>query len=131
MTQTWLALHVRATGPNLERDAVTAVAAVRFDAGGERATLEQEVRSDVDRPAAWRTRALGSVATSEVPPIEAVLPRLAEFMGGATVVGLGAREQLAYLQRFGLSAIAAGRGLGRAGRHRAARVAALGRGHGV
>jgi predicted DnaQ family exonuclease/DinG family helicase len=102
VTHTWLALSVTASGPNRERDAVTAVAAARFAGGAELASFAAPVSIPLDHGPVS-----GPAGDEDAPPVGApalpgVLTRLAELMTGATVVGLGAPAALELLWRHGL-----------------------------
>jgi DNA polymerase-3 subunit epsilon/ATP-dependent DNA helicase DinG len=100
----WLALHLATTGPDPERDAVAAVAAIAFDGDGqETATFASRARAAVDSPAGWTTLPLGAAPPAELdPPVEAVLGRLAPLLADSVVVGVDAPAQVELLRRHGL-----------------------------
>jgi hypothetical protein len=104
VTQTWLSLSIRCSGPDPERDRLTALAGVRFAAGAELATFTAEIAARPDRPGGRRRLIRDLSSPSWVMDLDDALRALAELLPGATVVGLGAPATLELLWRQGLAA---------------------------
>ncbi|GAB4326691.1 MAG: helicase C-terminal domain-containing protein [Dehalococcoidia bacterium] len=105
MPGTYVAIDLETTGLDPERDRITEVAAVRFTEDGEVVeTFQSFVNPGRAVPRFIET--MTGVTTEMVltaPPLEAIAPRLIEFIGGGPVVGQNVGFDLGYLRREGIA----------------------------
>ncbi len=102
---TYVALDLETTGLDLDRDRITEIGAMRFDAEGrELAAFEQLV--DPGRPIPQFIETLTGVTNDAVraaPAFAEVASALAAFVGEGPIVGQNVGFDLAHLERAGLS----------------------------
>ncbi len=95
-----VALDIETTGLDPQNDAITEIGAVRFN--GHRVEDEWTTLVNPNRPIPPMITALTGISNEMVrnaPPLRAVIHELADFVGGAPVLGHSVRFDLSFLQR--------------------------------
>jgi DNA polymerase-3 subunit epsilon len=95
---TFCVLDLETTGASARDCAITEVGAARFRAGDRLATFQTLVDPGVPiSPAASALTGITGAMVEAAPPASAVLPSLAEFVGGSVLVGHNLRFDVSFL----------------------------------
>lgn len=95
---TFCVLDLETTGASAHDCAITEVGAARFRAGERLATFQTLVDPGVPiSPAASALTGITGAMVGAAPPASAVLPSLAEFVGGSVLVGHNLRFDVSFL----------------------------------
>jgi DNA polymerase-3 subunit epsilon len=95
---TFCVLDLETTGASARDCAITEVGAARFRAGERLATYQTLVDPGVPiSPAASALTGITAAMVEAAPPASAVLPSLAEFVGGSVLVGHNLRFDVSFL----------------------------------
>ncbi len=103
MSRTYVALDIETTGLNAERDAITEIGIVKFRDREVISTWSSLVNPRRHIP--YKIQRLTGITPEKVkdaPTISALLPRLAEFVGKAPVIGHNVQFDLGFLRRHRL-----------------------------
>ncbi len=98
-----VAIDIETTGLDPETDAITEIAAVRFN--GTRVEKEWSTLINPGRPippAITQLTGITNEMVRQAPPIKAVIREFADFVGDSPVVGHRVRFDLSFLQRHGI-----------------------------
>jgi DNA polymerase-3 subunit epsilon/ATP-dependent DNA helicase DinG len=99
----YVALDIETTGLDAERDAITEIGAVRFRDDELLDTWSTLVNPQRSIPlGVQRLTGITQQAVQNAPPISAVVPQLARFVGECPVVGHNVGFEFAFLQKHGV-----------------------------
>src|ERR1041385_6497959 len=107
MPEQYVAIDLETTGFDPLQDHIIEVGGVRFDREGHVERFQSFVRPD--RPIPSAVQALTSIAEEQVaraPALGEVMPQVAAFAGGRTVVGHNVQFDIAFLAAAGVPLVA-------------------------
>lgn len=99
MTQTIVALDLETTGLDPQRDTIIEIGAVKFK--GDRIEEEFSTLINPNRPIPYnivQLTGINDAMVAKAPKLSAVLPKLEDFVGEATVLGHNVKFDLSFLQ---------------------------------
>src|SRR5512138_1864224 len=98
-----VAIDIETTGLDSQSDSIIEIGAVRFN--GHRVEDEWSTLINPNRPIPGPITALTGISNEMVrnsPTLRSVLPDLADFVGGDTVLGHNVRFDLSFLQKYNI-----------------------------